>query len=218
MNPAPTLPRADVPRRTFGPLAPDDLLAQPAPGWDPALAAQRITPAGLTEAELLTLLNTGTTEQLQRLPGFNRVAAERLGEFRRVKGAFASLDELINAPLIGHSRFELLTGRASLYQSHPLHAALRLAYDVEIRLRDLQPLADPPAPFGRIFLGDEADLATERAEAAAHGLRLTCGRIGAHVLFFHHTPTMATRPPALFTTLPRALRCALQQRRSVSTP
>lgn len=213
MNPAPALPRAGVPRRTFGPLAPDDLLASPAPGWDPALAAQRLTPADLAEDALLQLLNSGSTDEVQRLPGFNRVAAERLVEFRRVKGPFASLDELIIAPLIGQSRFELLTGRASLYPSHPLHAALRLPYDVEIRTRDLQPLANPPAPFGRIFLGEESDLSTERTEAAARDLRLTCCRIGAQMLYFHHAPTVGTRPPALFTTLPRALRFALQRRR-----
>jgi hypothetical protein len=205
------LPRLRAPRPLrFRPptaeLPADTLLAAPAPDWNPSDSWNRLTPCNLTERELLTWLNQAPPNTLRHLPGFNLVVAERFADFRAAHGTFTSLDSIIHAPLIAAARFEQFVGRPSLHVSHPLHAALGWPYETAIYLRDLQPLAAPPAPLVRVVLGREDSLRTEREFAQLRNLHLTCQRIAGLVLFFHQRPLVGLRRPALFATLPRALR------------
>lgn len=215
VNRLPTPHSRQAPAARFD-LAPDDVLARPVADWDAALIAQRATPAGMPEHELLALLNSGDCARLRQLPGFNQVVAERLISFRTAKGPFVSLDEVIRAPLIGALRFVLLVGRESFVPSRPLHAALRLPFDSFIRVRDLQPLTSPPAPLTRVFLGPEDAFAPELALARATGCHLTCVRVAGAVLFFHHPGATLHSASPLGATLPRALRPLLLARRRQS--
>lgn len=51
-------------------------------------------------------INTATVEQLDQLKGIGPVKAEAIVQYRTEKGAFKSVDELLNVPGIGEKSLE----------------------------------------------------------------------------------------------------------------
>jgi competence protein ComEA len=57
---------------------------------------------------LLLNLNTATKADLERLPGIGPVLAERIIEFRKKKGGFKRLEELLAVPGISEGKWQAL--------------------------------------------------------------------------------------------------------------
>jgi len=56
-------------------------------------------------------LNRATTRELDRLPGIGPILAARIVEYRRRRGGFGSIGELISVPGIGRKRYAALKDR-----------------------------------------------------------------------------------------------------------
>ncbi|MCC5840784.1 MAG: helix-hairpin-helix domain-containing protein [Opitutales bacterium] len=177
----------------------------------------RMTPTGLPEQDLLASLNYLDAEGLQNFSGFGPRVAEIIVEWRSEKGYIASLDDLIEVPLIGQKRFEALVGRPCQSMDKALHHLLRLGWTETIRENHLRPWHEPARGLERVFLGDASDQAGERALAREKGWNLRERGVFRRRLYFHFHPTLSSgRAKFLYRRLPSLLRAAYQQIHTLS--
>lgn len=83
--------------------------------------ALALLPLGAAAAEID--INTATVEQLEQLKGIGPVKAEAIVQYRTEKGAFSSLDELVNVPGIGEKSLAQI--RDQLTVSPPSQSAAK---------------------------------------------------------------------------------------------
>lgn len=87
-------------------------------------SAQTAAPAKEPKAAkpmVMVNLNTATTAELEALPGIGARVAERIVEYRKQKGAFKKIEELMNVQGIGEKSFlklrpQLTVGKADAAQ------------------------------------------------------------------------------------------------------
>lgn len=128
-----------------------NVLAKGDAGLDENSLQTRMTPTGLPEQDLLAAVNYLDDEALQEFPGIGPKIAEGIVEWRKAKGYIASLDDLIEVPLIGAKRFESLIGRPCDATRFALHRLIRLSCREVVRESHFRPLANPAKGLGRIF-------------------------------------------------------------------
>ncbi len=81
------------------------LVAMAAPAWSAGTAA----PSGVT-----VNINTASAEELQALPGIGEARAAQIVSLRKERGAFRSVDELLEVRGIGPAMLERLRPQVSL--------------------------------------------------------------------------------------------------------
>lgn len=72
--------------------------------WAQTPAAPAPAAAAAPKAALVNL-NTATSTELQTLPGIGERTAERIIEYRKLKGPFKKIEELMNVQGIGEKSF-----------------------------------------------------------------------------------------------------------------
>lgn len=77
-------------------------------GNDPAQTALELLPGALID------INTATAEELKLLPGIGDALAGAIVDYREEKGAFESLEQLMDVPGIGESRFAAVKDKICL--------------------------------------------------------------------------------------------------------
>jgi competence protein ComEA len=85
----------------IAPLFAGQALAQTPPKADTATAAK----AAAAKPAPIVNLNTATQAELETLPGIGARTAERIIEYRKAKGPFKKIEELMNVQGVGEKSF-----------------------------------------------------------------------------------------------------------------
>ena len=179
------------------------VLAQGDPFHDESAWVSRVTPAGLTETELLASFNYLDADALLAFDGIGPTLAANIVAHRTQAQYFASLDELALVPKIGARRFAKLAGRSPETARFRLHDLMRRSRKDDILLAELQPWATPAPGIHSVHLSPAAAL----APVAAPGQQITTVKLRRHHLHFVcSAPLAGGRASFLHQHLPEVLR------------
>jgi hypothetical protein len=192
--------------RWQGPATAATILAAGNPFHDEARWVSRLTPAGLTETELLASFNYLDQEALLAFEGIGPTLSANILAQRAKAQYFASLDELALVPLIGPKRFTRLTGRAPEAHRFRLHDLMRRSRQEALYLADLQPWVKPAPGIVALHVSPAAEPVPG---LAADQLLLTVRVKKFHLHFVCTEPPTGGRAAFLHQNLPGVLRTLL---------
>ncbi len=173
----------------------------------------RITPAGITEQEMLASLNYLDAEGLESFRLVGPVLARHIEEWRNKHHYFSSLDELIAISGIGPAKFRSFVGRDNVISKFPLHSLLKVERTRPIDLADLQPLHRPAAGIDRLYLDRLGSEARHKRAAREKGFKIVLRKtLNMQLIFYLNGTAIEGRAKLLVERLPVLLRRIFKHR------
>lgn len=185
---------------------------------DHLLDEGRTTAAGVSEKELLHLVNYIDEEGLLAFPGIGKVMAEQIKNHIRQVDYCLELEELLDVPRFGKKRFEKLVGRSPRRLKGNLRQLMRIGHhdSSPICLRHFQPWSRPASGIAEIWLIPSREFFDKEAYFESFRF-LVVERVGSYRLVLAcEEDELQGRASYLLKILPRIIR-SINYERSFTT-